>query len=43
MPVAAGARSEPSADEGGVVKSGLAFLRRLKNDKAPPSGAADQD
>ena len=47
MPVAVGASAEPSAEpgsaEGGVVKSGLAFLRRLKNDKAPPSGAADQD
>jgi hypothetical protein len=35
MPVAAGAAapgSEPAAAEGGIVKSGLAFLRRLKND-----------
>jgi uncharacterized protein YoxC len=32
MPVPVGAQPEPSADEGGVVKSGLAFLRRLKND-----------
>jgi hypothetical protein len=37
MPVPAGAPAtpgtpEPTADEGGVVKSGLAFLRRLKND-----------
>ena len=38
MPVAVGARSEateqqgPAEAEGGVVKSGLAFLRRLKND-----------
>jgi hypothetical protein len=33
MPVAVGAtdRSEPQA-EGGIVKSGLAFLRRLRND-----------
>jgi len=45
MPVAAGAAmtSAPEETEGGVVKSGLAFLRRLKSDKAPPSGAADQD
>ena len=34
MPVAAGMAGtpEPEATEGGVVKSGLAFLRRLKND-----------
>ncbi len=32
MPVALGAQAEPSADEGGVVKSGLAFLRRLKSE-----------
>jgi hypothetical protein len=34
MPVAAGASptSQPEETEGGVVKSGLAFLRRLKND-----------
>jgi hypothetical protein len=34
MPVAAGVAGppEPEATEGGVVKSGLAFLRRLKND-----------
>jgi hypothetical protein len=32
MPVAVGAQPKPSADEGGVVKSRLAFLRRLKND-----------
>ncbi len=32
MPVAACAPPEPSADEGGAVKSGLAFLRRLKSD-----------
>jgi hypothetical protein len=34
MPVAAGASptSQPAETEGGVVKSGLAFLRRLKND-----------
>ena len=32
MPVAVGAGSEPSTSEGGVVKSGLAFLRRLKSD-----------
>jgi hypothetical protein len=32
MPVAVGAPSDPSPAEGGVVKSGLAFLRRLKND-----------
>jgi len=32
MPVAVGAGSEPSTSEGGVVKSGLAFLRRLKNE-----------
>jgi hypothetical protein len=33
MPVAVGApSSDPSEAQGGVVKSGLAFLRRLKND-----------
>jgi len=32
MPVAVGAPAEPSAETGGVVKSGLAFLRRLKSD-----------
>jgi hypothetical protein len=35
MPVPAGApttAAKPPADEGGIVKSGLAFLRRLKND-----------
>ena len=36
MPVTAGgaadAEAEPDPSEGGVVKSGLAFLRRLKND-----------
>jgi hypothetical protein len=35
MPVPAGATApgpEPAAAEGGIVKSGLAFLRRLKND-----------
>ncbi len=34
MPVAVGAgpTSQPEETEGGVVKSGLAFLRRLKND-----------
>ena len=35
MPVAAGATApgpEPAAAEGGIVKSGLAFLRRLNND-----------
>jgi hypothetical protein len=34
MPVAVGASptSQPEETEGGVVKSGLAFLRRLKND-----------
>jgi hypothetical protein len=37
MPVAVGAQAEPaqpdpSEAEGGVVKSGLAFLRRLKSD-----------
>jgi hypothetical protein len=32
MPVAVGAPSEPASSEGGIVKSGLAFLRRLKND-----------
>ena len=32
MPVAVSAPSEPSPAEGGVVKSGLAFLRRLKSD-----------
>ncbi len=32
MPVAVGAQPEPSTAEGGVVKSGLAFLRRLKSE-----------
>ncbi|HUA69607.1 MAG TPA: hypothetical protein VMA96_00945 [Solirubrobacteraceae bacterium] len=32
MPAAVGAPAEPSAGTGGVVKSGLAFLRRLKSD-----------
>src|ERR1700733_7616697 len=32
MPVTVGAPSEPSTSEGGAVKSGLAFLRRLKNE-----------
>jgi hypothetical protein len=32
MPVPVGAQPEPNAGEGGVVKSSLAFLRRLKND-----------
>ena len=32
MPVAVGAQPEPSPETGGVVKSGLAFLRRLKSD-----------
>jgi hypothetical protein len=37
MPVAVGATTTPAQDqeqpEGGIVKSGLAFLRRLKNDE----------
>jgi hypothetical protein len=32
MPVAVGASPEPAQSDGGIVKSGLAFLRRLKND-----------
>ena len=32
MPAAVGAPSDPSPAEGGVVKSRLAFLRRLKNE-----------
>src|ERR1700733_1907856 len=32
MPVPVGADPEPRADEGGAVKSGLAFLRRLKSE-----------
>ena len=38
MPVPAGATApapEPTEAEGGIVKSGLAFLRRLKNDDTP--------
>jgi hypothetical protein len=31
-PVGAGSTSQPEETEGGVVKSGLAFLRRLKSD-----------
>jgi hypothetical protein len=32
MPVVAGAQPDGGSNDGGIVKSGLAFLRRLKND-----------
>jgi hypothetical protein len=45
MPIPAGAAAAPAPEktDGGVVRSGVAFLRRLKSAEAPPSGAADQD
>jgi hypothetical protein len=32
MPVAVGTQTEPSPDQGGAVKAGMAFLRRIKNE-----------
>ena len=41
MPGGAGASSDsrPTETDGGVVRPGLAYLRRLEPDNAPPSGA----